>query len=172
MSIWRNAAAAAVFAAAMCAVPALAADPTGPVKVVYHLNEGNDQATAAMRNIKNHLAADPTAKIVVVTHAAGINFLLDGAADKNGNLYEPLVQDLAQGSSSASAISRCNRATSTEQGDRRGQIVPSGVAEVSKLQAKEATPTCVPSGAGERAPFRRRAAGRAPHSGGMTWAIV
>lgn len=139
MSIWRNAAAAAAFAVAMCAVPALAADPTGPVKVVYHLNEGNDQATAAMRNIKNHLAADPTAKIVVVTHAAGINFLLDGAADKNGNLYEPLVQDLV---SKGIEFRVCNFTLQSRNIDKskviaEAKIVPSGVAEVSKLQAKE-----------------------------------
>ena len=51
-----------------------------PVKVVYHLNQGIDQAVAGMRNIRNHLDADPTAKIVVVTHASGIDFLLEGAA--------------------------------------------------------------------------------------------
>ncbi len=139
MSIWRNAAAAAAFAVAMCAVPVLAADPSGPVKVVYHLNEGNDQATAAMRNIKNHLAADPTAKIVVVTHAAGINFLLDGAADKNGNLYEPLVQDLV---SKGIEFRVCNFTLQSRNIDKskviaEAKIVPSGVAEVSKLQAKE-----------------------------------
>jgi uncharacterized protein len=139
MSIWRNAAAAAAFAVAMCAVPALAADPSGPVKVVYHLNEGNEQATAAMRNIKNHLAADPTAKIVVVTHAAGINFLLDGAADKNGNLYEPLVQDLV---AKGIEFRVCNFTLQSRNIDKskviaEAKIVPSGVAEVSKLQAKE-----------------------------------
>ena len=30
----------------------------------------------------------PTAKIVVVTNGSGIEFLLDGAKDKNGNPYE------------------------------------------------------------------------------------
>jgi len=139
MSIWRNAAAAAAFAVAMCAGPALAADPSGPVKVVYHLNEGNEQATAAMRNIKNHLAADPTAKIVAVTHAAGINFLLDGAADKNGNLYEPLVQELA---AKGIEFRVCNFTLQSRNIDKskviaEAKIVPSGVAEVSKLQAKE-----------------------------------
>ena len=41
------------------------------VKVVYHLSEGIPQASRAMGNIRNHLAADPTAKSVVVTHGAG-----------------------------------------------------------------------------------------------------
>ena len=38
------------------------------LKVVYHLNEGVDQASNGLRNIRNHLAEDPTAKITVVTH--------------------------------------------------------------------------------------------------------
>ena len=140
MSIWRNAAAAAALAVAMCAVPALAADPGGPVKVVYHLNEGNEQATAAMRNMQAiTLRPIPTAKIVVVTHAAGINFLLDGAADKNGNLYEPLVQDLT---AKGIEFRVCNFTLQTRNIDKskviaEAKIVPSGVAEVSKLQAKE-----------------------------------
>jgi intracellular sulfur oxidation DsrE/DsrF family protein len=49
------------------------------IKVVYHLSEGIPQASRAIGNIRNHLAADPTAKIVVVTHGLGIDFLLDGA---------------------------------------------------------------------------------------------
>ena len=47
-----------------------------PVKVVYHMSEGIPQASRAINNIRNHLAADPTAKIVVVTHGLGIDFLL------------------------------------------------------------------------------------------------
>jgi intracellular sulfur oxidation DsrE/DsrF family protein len=54
------------------------------VKVVYHINEGVAQAYRAMGNIRNHLAADPTAKITVVTHGPGIDFLLDGATNAIG----------------------------------------------------------------------------------------
>ena len=38
------------------------------IKVVYHLSEGIPQASRSIQNIRNHLAADPQAKIVVVTH--------------------------------------------------------------------------------------------------------
>jgi len=69
-------------------------DKGGAVKVVYHLSDGNAQATNAIRNIRNHLTADPAAKIVVVTHAAGIQFLLDGALDGNGAPFEAAVQEL------------------------------------------------------------------------------
>jgi len=111
----------------------------GPVKVVYHLNQGNEQASAAIRNMRNHLDADPTAQIVVVTHGPGIDFLLDGAKDRNGNPYDALVQDL-KGRKVEFRVCR-----NTLQGRKlpdsavipEATIVPSGVAEVARLQAKE-----------------------------------
>ena len=42
------------------------------VRVVYHLSDGVAQASRAMNNIRNHLTADPTVKIVVVAHGAGL----------------------------------------------------------------------------------------------------
>ena len=63
----------------MCLVAATAA--WAQVKVVYHLNEGIPQASRALPNIRNHLTADPTVKVVVVTHGPGIDFLLDGAVN-------------------------------------------------------------------------------------------
>ena len=121
------------------AAPAVLAGPADPVKVVYHLNEGNDQASNALRNIRNHLSADPTAKIVVVTHAAGINFLLDGAVDKNGGAYSALVDDMT---SKGVDFRVCNFTLLSRNIDKNkviaaASIVPSGVAEVAKLQAKE-----------------------------------
>jgi sulfur-oxidizing protein SoxZ len=46
--------------------------PGDPVKVVYHMNEDVDRAPQALRNVSNHLSVDPKAKIVFVSHAAGI----------------------------------------------------------------------------------------------------
>lgn len=109
------------------------------VKVVYHINEGLDQASNGLRNIRNHLTADPTAKIVVVTHAGGINFLLEGAKDKNGNPYNAIVEDLA---GKGVEFRVCNFTLTSRNIDPKtvipeAKIVPSGVAEVGKLQAKE-----------------------------------
>src|SRR5439155_4133869 len=70
------------------------AAPGDPVKVVYHMNEGVERAPQAIRNIRNHLTADPKAKIVVVSHAQGINFLIRETKDPNGNPFEVAVQDL------------------------------------------------------------------------------
>ena len=56
-----------------------------------------------IRNIRNHLDADPKAKIVVVTHAPGIDFLLRDAKDKNGNPFDVAVQDAGCSAASSSA---------------------------------------------------------------------
>jgi intracellular sulfur oxidation DsrE/DsrF family protein len=132
---------AAIWLGALFAAMAFsaAAAPGDPVKVVYHVNEGNDQASAAIRNIRNHLSVDPKAKIVVVTHAAGINFLLKDAQDKNGNPYEVSVQDLV---SKGVEFRVCNftlqsRHIDPKQVIEEAKIVPSGVAEVSRLQSQE-----------------------------------
>ena len=116
-----------------------AAAPGDPVKVVYHVNEGNEQATAALRNIRNQLSVDPKAKIVVVAHAAGINFLLRDAQDKNGNPYEVTVQDLV---SKGVDFRVCNITLQSRHIDPKqvideAKIVPSGVEEVSRLQSQE-----------------------------------
>jgi intracellular sulfur oxidation DsrE/DsrF family protein len=115
------------------------AAPGDPVKVVYHVNEGIEQATAAIRNIRNHISVDPKAKIVVVTHAAGINFLLKDAKDKNGNPFEVAVQDLV---SKGVEFRVCNFTLQSRNIDPKlvleeAKIIPSGVAEVSRLQSQE-----------------------------------
>lgn len=130
---------------AACAAIAFAASgmalaaPGDPVKVIYHINQGNEQATDGLRNASNHLAADPKAKIVFVTHANGIQFLLDGAKDKNGNSYDALVQDLM---GKGVEFRLCNFTLLRQKIDKNRviqgvTIVPSGVAEVSRLQIQE-----------------------------------
>lgn len=110
-----------------------------PVKVVYHINEGLEQASNGLRNIRNHLTADPTAKIVVVTHFKGIDFLLDGAQDKNGNPYDAMVDELSM---RGVEFRVCNFTLQGRNIDKskvhpEAKIVPSGVAEVARLQAAE-----------------------------------
>jgi intracellular sulfur oxidation DsrE/DsrF family protein len=117
----------------------VAAAPGDPVKVVYHLNEGLEQASNAIRNIRNHLSVDPKAKIVVVAHAAGINFLLRDAKDKNGNPYEVAVQDLVSKGVQfdVCAFTLQSRNIDPKMVLEEAKIVPSGVAEVSRLQSQE-----------------------------------
>jgi uncharacterized protein len=115
------------------------AAPGDPVKVVYHMNEGVERAPQAIRNIRNHLSVDPAAKIVVVSHAAGIDFLMRGAKDPNGNPFEVAVQDLT---SKGVEFRVCEITLKARNIDRKALIddvkyVPSGVVEVSRLQAQE-----------------------------------
>lgn len=111
----------------------------GPDKVVYHLNQGNEQASDALRNINNHLEVNPNAKIVVVTHAKGVDFLMDGATDKNGNPYNVPVEALkAKGVKfDVCEITLRSRKLDKKQFIPEASFVPSGVAEVTKLQARE-----------------------------------
>lgn len=119
-----------------CAGAALAETP---VKVVYHFSEGLEQATRGLRNIGNHLTADPSAKIVVVALGPGIDFLVDDAKDKNANPYGASVDDLAL---KGVEFRVCNVTLSSRKIDPKrlhaeSKLVPSGVAEVARLQAKE-----------------------------------
>ena len=123
--------------AAMFASAALAADE--PVRVVYHLSEGVAQAGRAIGNMRNHLSADPTAKIVVVTHGAGIDFLLDGAENTQGQKFAGAVAELAN---RGVEFKVCNntlvsRKVSADKVVMEAKVVPSGVAEVARLQARE-----------------------------------
>ncbi|MEK7815742.1 MAG: DsrE family protein [Pseudomonadota bacterium] len=112
---------------------------TGQEKVVYHVND-SDNATAALRNVGNHLdATEGKAKIVVVTHAKGIDFLLDGAQDKNGNPYSIPVEKLKERGVDfrVCAITLKTRKIDPKRVIPEARIVPSGVAEIGKLQTRE-----------------------------------
>ena len=109
------------------------------IKTVYHMSEGIPQASRAMNNIRNHLAADPKAKIVVVTHGLGIDFLLEGATNQMEQPFAGAISDLA---SKGVEFRVCNNTLVSRKIDpakvaMEAKIVPSGVAEVAKLQARE-----------------------------------
>ena len=109
------------------------------IKVVYHLSEGIPQASRAIGNIRNHLAAAPSAKIVVVTHGLGIDFMIDGATNQLDQPFAGSISDLAN---KGVEFRVCNntlvsRKISPEKLVMEAKVVPSGVAEVARLQAKE-----------------------------------
>ncbi len=114
------------------------AKSTNPIKVVYHVNDSAD-AVNAMRNANNHLEADPTVKITFVTHSKGIDFLIDGATDKDGNPYNINIEKLM---AKGVTFDVCNNTLVKRKIDPKtviagAKIVPSGVAEVSRLQSEE-----------------------------------
>ncbi len=109
------------------------------VRAVYHFGEGLEQASRGLEYIRNHLEADPKAEIVVVAHAAGVDFLMKGAKTAKGNEYRSMIEDLdLQG-----VQFRVCEITLRERNLRRDQFlpevryVPSGVAEITRLQARE-----------------------------------
>ena len=110
-----------------------------PDKVVYHVNDTGAQAVGALRNIGNHLEVNPQAKIVVVTHAQGVDFLMEGAKDRNGNPYNVRVEELkAQGVTfDVCEITLRNRKMTRSQFIPEAAFVPSGVAEITRLQQRE-----------------------------------
>ena len=124
---------------AFAAAGVRASDPVGPDKVVYHVNDTGTQAVNALRNIGNHLEVNPKAKIVVVTHAQGVDFLFDGAKDKGGNPYNVRVEELkAQGVKfDVCEITLRNRKIGRKQFIPEATFVPSGVAEITRLQQRE-----------------------------------
>ncbi len=109
------------------------------IKTVYHINTGIDSAAAALNNIQNHLNADPKAKIVVVTHGPGIDFLLQDVKDSKGREFSAAVSSL---SGKGIEFRVCNntlvsRNINPDKLLMETKIVPSGVAEVARLQARE-----------------------------------
>jgi intracellular sulfur oxidation DsrE/DsrF family protein len=119
--------------------PAAGAAVDAPVRAVYHLTSGLDEAQRGLGNVRNHLAADPGAQIVVVGNGDGILFMLDGAKDRNGNPFDVTIQQLkAQGVE----FRLCNNTLVQRKIDAskviaEASIVPSGVAEVARLQARD-----------------------------------
>jgi intracellular sulfur oxidation DsrE/DsrF family protein len=104
--------------------------------VVYHVSDAEAQALGALRNVRNHLDTDPAAKIIVVTHALGVDFLMEGAKDKAGNPYAALVSALK---SRGVAFEVCeitlkNRNLKKEQFIQEADFTPSGVVRLAKLQ--------------------------------------
>lgn len=119
-----------------------AGDPTANVaadKVVYHVNDTGAQAANALRNVGNHLEVNPKAKIVVVTHAQGVDFLIDGAKDRNGNPYNATVEDLKMRGVrfDVCEITLRNRKLPRSEFIAEATFVPSGVAEITRLQQRE-----------------------------------
>src|SRR3989442_10391046 len=97
-------------------------------KVVYHFSDGVEQASNGLRNINNHLEVNPTAKIIVVAHARGVDFLMKGAKDRNGSKYEDLVEQLGLrgGQFDACEITLRNRNLDRQQFIAAVAYVPSG----------------------------------------------
>jgi uncharacterized protein len=108
--------------------------------VVYHIDDAAAQGLKGLRNIRNHLDVDPTAKITVVTHANGVDFLMEGAKDANGGAFAgPVAALVARGVKfEICEITLRNRNLKKEQFLQEAEFTPSGVVRIAKLQKQGA----------------------------------
>jgi intracellular sulfur oxidation DsrE/DsrF family protein len=110
-------------------------------RVLYHIDDAAAQATKGLRNIRNHLDVAPDTKITVVTHANGVDFLMDGAKDpKDPNIdYGSLVSSLkARGVTfEICEITLLNRNLKKSLFNMDATFTPSGVVRIGRLQSRE-----------------------------------
>jgi len=107
--------------------------------VVYHIDDAQVQGLKGLRNIRNHLDVAPDTKITVVTHANGVDILMDGGKDQKNNVeYGPLVGALKSRGVrfEVCEITLKNRNLKKEQFSLDADFTPSGVARIADLQFK------------------------------------
>jgi intracellular sulfur oxidation DsrE/DsrF family protein len=107
-------------------------------RVVYHFDNTAAQGLKGLRNVRNHLDVDPGAKVLVVTHAEGVDMLMDGAKAANGTEFAPLVSALVSRGVSFEIceITLKNRNLKKEQFIQEATFTPSGVVRIAKVQAQ------------------------------------
>lgn len=127
----RALAGAALSLGALCSLNAAAQD-----RVAYHIDDAATQGLKGLRNVRNHLDTDPATRITVVTHANGVDFLLEGAKDVNGSAFAgPVAALVARGVKfEVCEITLKNRNLKKEQFIQEAEFTPSGVVRLTKLQ--------------------------------------
>lgn len=116
------------------------AQASSTTKVVYHIDDAESQGLKGLRNVRNHLDTAPTTTIIVVTHANGVDLLMDGAKDKKNNVeYAPLVAALKSRGVrfEVCEITLKNRNLKKDQFVLDADFTPSGVVRIADLQYKD-----------------------------------
>ncbi|MCE2657049.1 MAG: DsrE family protein [Rubrivivax sp.] len=106
-------------------------------KVVYHVDNASAQGLKGLRSIRNHLDTDPKAKVTVVALAEGIDFLLEGAKDAQGNPYiGPIAALAARGVRfEVCDLTLRSRNLKRESFIQEADFTPSGVVRITQLQS-------------------------------------
>lgn len=137
----------------MMTTAAQAGDRYGKQKVVYHINYDNPKKQAgALRNIQNHINAvgAENLDLKVVLHGHGLSLLLDPESlaklkkFKKANADEKMTAKIDNLKSQGVNFNVCANTVRGRKVDidgdlhnvDKGDIVPSGVAEVAHLQAQ------------------------------------
>jgi intracellular sulfur oxidation DsrE/DsrF family protein len=134
----------------LASINVIANDRYGEQKVVYHINYDDPQAQAgALRNIQNHINAVDAGNLdlKVVMHGKGLSLLLEPDAAGNTKLKQGnatnAVQDRIAGLKKQGVDFKvCGNTLKKKNinyerdlyGVETADIVPSGVAELSRLQ--------------------------------------
>ncbi|OWF66081.1 hypothetical protein B6A14_07470 [Polynucleobacter hirudinilacicola] len=116
------------------------AQSSGSTKVVYHIDDAETQGLKGLRNIRNHLDVSPQTTIIVVTHANGVDLLMEGGKDKKNNVeYAPLVGALKSRGVKFEVCEMTlkNRNLKKDQFTMDADFTPSGVVRVADLQYKD-----------------------------------
>jgi intracellular sulfur oxidation DsrE/DsrF family protein len=121
-------------------------------KVVYHIDNAEAQATKGLRNIRNHLDVAPETKIIVVTHADGVDFLMErqfGAHRVDHALVVGLAEDRAAGHEGVGAgIGHAADVVDLDAAvDLEPDVAPAGVDQLARrsiLRSAESMKLCPP----------------------------
>lgn len=116
------------------------AQTSGPTKAVYHIDDAETQGLKGLRNIRNHLDVSPQTTIIVVTHANGVDIMMEGAKDKkNSAEYAPLVGALKSRGVrfEVCEVTLKNRNLKKDQFILESDFTPSGVVRIADLQYKD-----------------------------------
>ena len=108
--------------------------------VVYHIDNAQVQGLKGLRNIRNHLDVAPDTRIIVVTHAEGIDLLMEGGKDaKSGTEYAPLIGALKSRGVQFEVceITVKTRGISKDAFLLDADFTPSGVVRIANLQYKD-----------------------------------
>jgi hypothetical protein len=107
-------------------------------RVVYHISS-SDTAANAMRNLANHLRAEPDARIVVVAHNDGVDFLLRGERDGAGAQLHVAVREFHRRGVEFRVCHNTLERRRIPAADLvpEATLVPSGIAEIGRLQSRE-----------------------------------
>ncbi|RVT87820.1 DsrE family protein [Inhella crocodyli] len=141
MTLQRSTRTAHFIASLALGIAALGAGTTAWAQaVVYHIDDTSSQALKALRNVRNHLDVDPSAKITVVAHAFGVDFLMEGMKDRSeASFAGPVAALVARGVKfEVCEITLKNRNLTKEQFIQEAEFTPSGVVRLAKLQQQGA----------------------------------
>lgn len=115
------------------------AGPPQPVRVVYHIDADSKGTTTALHQVRNQLQADPTAKVIIVAIGPSVRFLVKGSLTEGGYPFALMIEDLQQ---SGVRVEACGTTMTTlkikpDVLDDGIVVVPSGMAELARLQSRE-----------------------------------